>query len=212
MRYLIVLLFPFLMASNWVSTSDLILIQANSSGATVFMNQGNCQQLKAEPCWQIDGLDPRKYSIQSVREGNFGPISNQTDCPNATACALEISDIPAKCGDASFEAFWGDIDGDSTEIDGISQMDDLEAWCFQRDFVDKLKLDATLEASVNAANAIKEADRSNRESKSQARSSDASSCVSAVNDTSAMTPADIKICLDILIKEVFQKGIATSDL
>lgn len=95
MRYLI-LVVPFLIASNWLSVTDLGKAKIGQS-TTTYTSQKSCEKNNPGVCWQIDGCEPIYCTIQPRQVDDFdkpifGPKTKKLDCQNPQVCqALQDS-------------------------------------------------------------------------------------------------------------------------
>lgn len=195
-------------ADNWMSKADLINARSNGSGHTVYSKQGKCTTVEQAPCFEISGKDIRFNTVQSVREGDFKGAVSVSPCADPASCVAATADVVALCGDASFVAFWGDLDGDSSMTDGISNMDDLETWCNRRKFVARLKVDVVRKAAVEAADSALVVERVSRKNKRGTRLTSLEDCAKNGN----LTAIEQKACIRNLAKEIVRLRLNESDL
>lgn len=215
MRYLtlsIIILWSFgSHAGNWMSSSDMVTARSGGSGYQIYTHQGACQNNESEACYNLSNKDIRYHTVQNLRRGNFEPASFISECADRIDCQAAISDAVAKCGDSSYSALWGDLDGDSTvDKDGISAMDDLESWCTRREFMAVLEEDSSLKAAAQTSDSNKATEMANRKSKRQAR-------VAQIIDNCGKAPgpanlAEARACIRALAKEMMREKMAEADL
>ncbi len=201
-------------AEDWRSQTDLDASRAGSDGGTSYVDEAVCVSSEAEPCFLKDGKDLRYHTIQNLRRGAFEAASTVTSCTDSADCISQIADSVAKCGDATYIGLWGDLDDNSSrDAQGQSNMDDLESWCTRKALIDVLELDTALKTAHDASEAAKAADMATRASAKGQRELDSAACVTVVNrGTPPMTVPEITQCLTILVKEVYEKEVATGDL
>jgi len=75
-----------------------------------------------------------------------------------------------------------------------------------------LVIDSAGDATADVEDAAKAAEQSTRDTKKSERLANMAACVTVVNGAPAMTPSEIKDCLNILIKDAFEPSIDPVDL
>ena len=81
-------------------------------------------------------------------------------------------------------------------------------WC-QAEVVEP---DSAGSTAADAEDAQKAADKTARDNARNQRITDKDACVTALNGPAALTPQEIKDCLGIVMKEVYEPQIAPGDL
>jgi hypothetical protein len=126
---------------------------------TGYTKRGRCQQVEGQKCYDITGLDVRRYRI-----GNPLPTVPRTvDCADATACQELIDDDKFACGNATprfdDKANWPDLDfaGQTNELgESLGRpADGYFLWCERETLV----VDATKAAEADAEDAAQETAR-----------------------------------------------------
>lgn len=185
-------------AGNWITETDLATARANGTGQTVYFKQGKCETVESVPCFEISGKDVRYNTVQNVRKGDFESASVITGCADEAACLAAIADPVAKCGDATYSAFWGDLDTDST----------LESWCTRRNLIDSLEEDAALKTVADADDAAKVVEQANRNSKRVVRLTDLENCAKSPG----LSAPEQQACIIAIAKELVRTRLLESDL
>ena len=208
---IIYFLIPFILSATWMSESGVDAIKAGN-GAAGYQKSIHCRRVEGDFCFDSEGKDVRRYVVQQFRTGPFEEPSSLTDCLDQADCESQIADVVAKCGDASYSAFWGDIDGDSTVDEEFnSNMDNLESWCIRRELRPDLVFDQILSDAVDVAEAAKGADNTSRNVKRLALRSDLKTCALLFKNGSP-TAAQQRQCLFKTMKFLIMSELLTSDL
>lgn len=207
-------------SANWVSESDLTAIKSDTIGVKVYRKKQKCESFEGEECYNITGKNPKYYTIQQVRKGDFEAATSVEDCADQESCESQIADPVTKCGDASYTALWGDIDSDGSE-----ETPDLESWCARRALVNSLEEDTALKTTYESEAAKKATEKVTRETKSTERDNQLKQCVkvalknvpdldpqTATTNQLANRQNRLKDCLGLIIKEVISGRLDPKDL
>ena len=124
-------------AGKWMSETDIAKVNAGQSGAKAYWQKGPC----GLSCFEVEGKDLRRNSVQNVREGFWESAVSLEDCADPTDCSQK--QLAKTCPGPEFTSFHGDIDGD----------EDLEVWCTRRALVKKIKADIALALAADANDA-----------------------------------------------------------
>lgn len=184
--------------ADWISREDLKT--GDLSQMSGYQSRVHCQRVEGAPCFNLKGLDPEAHKTELQRAGDFEPASAITDCTDQADCESQIADVVAKCGDASYQVFWGDLDNDS----------DNESWCTRRELVDVMVFDQAMKDAKDAAMTAKAAEALSRATKRAAR-------VTRIIDACAKAPgpstlAEARTCIRALARQMMESSMAEADL
>lgn len=167
----------------------------------VYKSKADCEAAEGQKCFKIFGKDLRRVKI-----GFKKPKADETiDCLNADNCQTLIDDGAISCDQPAFDdkANWPGLDfGEFRSATGWF------AWCQ----VEGLVLDAAKNAAADAEDNAKAEKKATRQAKKLERRTLKDACVAAVNDGGNLNQGQIKGCIEVLVKEVFESEIPASDL
>lgn len=195
MKYLTILLTLFIsfpVFANWFPFGK-------AGAKTIWQNKGKCEASEGQKCYDITGKPTQYHKI-----GYLPVIVDETaDCSDA----LDCSSLALSCSSGGVPKWdqksnWPNLDFSPRPSDNWF------IWCEKETLV----IDVAAKNAFDAQKANETSEISLKEAKRQQRIIDKDSCVEAVNNIKALTPQEIKDCLNVLIKEVYSKDIPLSDL
>lgn len=225
MKYFILVCVTFLFcvtsqaAQNWFPVGK-------ENANTVWTSKARCEAQEGQECYEVTGKDLRRWKVGQVDDltkPNFRPVK---DSPVLQSCENFI-DCQRKAKDPNADKDQSDrlclSDGSAEKWDELANWPDLTGidgpwfiWCEKHDgtYQQKAALVPDLDgiAAADAEDAQKAADKVARAQARTGRATAAQGCVDAVNGGGNLAQTQIKDCIEILVKEVYESQLSTDDL
>ena len=215
-------------AGNWVNESDFNKAKAKQSDVTVYATEERCIAAKgSNRCFEITGIDSRRFQVAQAddldqpifRAINQSPVL--LECNNFDDCQAKATDPDGDPGtdDRVCIAEAGAVErwDEKANHNGLGQIKtDWFIWCeLITGYVQTKQLipDPDGAAAADAEDAQAATDKAARDTaKANRKGSGKDSCVAAVNANGNLSQNEIKDCINLLVKEVFDEDIAVGDL